>query len=85
MGTNPKKNTDWICFANDNKVGKVMDMFEDAAKVMAADTKNNLVKVSEKTDAASGVVTFVYTRLMDTKDATEDFLSVCGKDWDGKW
>jgi len=85
MGTNAKKNTDWITFANENKVGKVLDMFEDEAKKMDTDKKNNLVKVSEKTDATSGVVTFVYTRLMDTKDTDEDFVSVCGKDWEGKW
>ena len=85
MGTNAKKNTDWITFANENKVGKVLDMFEDEAKKMDTDKKNNLVKVSEKTDDKTGVVTFVYTRLMDTKDTDEDFVSVCGKDWEGKW
>jgi len=60
-------------------------MFEDAAKKIAKDTKEDLTKVSEKTDATTKVITFVYTRKLDTTDTDDDAVLKCGEDWAGLW
>ena len=59
-------------------------MVTDKAKKMTLDKTQNATKVSD-TKGDKGAITFVYTRLLDTTDADEDFVIACGKEMDGEW